>query len=75
MKRPPTDFELLKEIYSRHRNDFEGAGGSRAAKIMVPVDLQDIADRLGVDADSVFGRRYYYLEEIAGALARPSSSG
>ena len=66
MKRPPTDFELLKEIYTRYRDDFasyvEGAPGHRAAKIYVPLDLPAIANHFGVDDDSIFGRLYYHLE-------------
>ena len=66
MKRPPTDFELLKEIYTRYRADFasyvEGASGNRAAKIFVTVDLEEIANHFGVDVDSIFGRLYYHLD-------------
>jgi hypothetical protein len=66
VKRPPTDFELLKEIYTRYRDDFaryvEGAPGHRAAKIFVPIDLPAIANHFGVDVDSIFGRLYYHLE-------------
>ena len=65
-QRPPTDFELLKEIYARYRDEFpkyvQAAERSRATKIFVPIDLQRIAADLGVDVDSVFGRLYYHLE-------------
>jgi hypothetical protein len=62
--RPPTDYALLKEIYDRHRLDFEGelASNLRAAKILVPIDIPAIATKLGVDDNSVFGRLYYHLE-------------
>jgi hypothetical protein len=66
VKRPPTDYQLLHEIYSRYRDDFasyvEGAAEGRSAKIFVPVDLQEIANHFGVDVDSIFGRLYYHLE-------------
>jgi hypothetical protein len=63
--RPPTDFELLNEIYNRHRADFEGHSedsGERLTKILVPVDIKGIAHQFGVDPDSIFGRLYYHLE-------------
>jgi hypothetical protein len=63
--RPPTDFELLDAIYARYREEFGSyieAGGTRAAKIFVPIDLHRIATDLGVDVDSVFGRLYFHLE-------------
>jgi hypothetical protein len=75
VKRPPTDFELLKEIYTRYRDDFaryvEGASGQRAAKIFVPVDLQEIANHFGVDVDIIFGRLYYHLEPKYGEERDP----
>ena len=70
MKRPPTDFELLKEIYRRYRDQFasfvEGAPGSRAAKIYVRLDLHAIANHFDVDDDSIFGRLYYHLDRKYG---------
>jgi hypothetical protein len=75
-QRPPTDFELLKEIYTRYRDEFpkyvQAAERSRATKIFVPVDLQRVAADLGVDVDSVFGRLYYHLEPKYGEQKRES---
>jgi hypothetical protein len=66
VKRPPTDFELLREIYTRYRDEFasfvEAAPKRRGSKIFVPVDLHEIANHFGVDVDSIFGRLYYHLE-------------
>jgi hypothetical protein len=66
--RPPTDFELLRAIYERHRDEYatfvKGAEGSRASKIAVPIDIPAIADELEVDVDSVFGRLYYHLDPL-----------
>jgi hypothetical protein len=59
--RPPTDFEILKEIYERHREDFPHYVGRRT-KIMVPIDLPAIAKRLDIDAEMVFGRLYFHLD-------------
>ena len=73
MKRLRTDFELLREIYDRHRGDFgsyEEAMESRSSKIMVPIDIPAIADRFGVDPESIFGRLYYHLNPKYGEPAR-----
>ena len=63
--KPPTDFELLEGIYKRHRHDFEGQSEVPVgflAKIIIPIDIPAIAQDLGVDANSVFGRLYYHLD-------------
>jgi hypothetical protein len=65
-KRPPTDFELLDEIERRHRNDYLNRLDDRATKIMVPIDIESIAEHLGIDPNSVFGRLYYHLDPIYG---------
>jgi hypothetical protein len=79
VKRPPTDFDLLKEIYTRYRDHFatyvEGAPGSRGKKIFVPVDLLAIANHFGVDVDSIFGRLYYHLEPKYGGERDPQLGG
>jgi len=65
MKRPPTDFELIQAIWERYQDAFanyvEGAA-ARDAKILVPIDLDELARHFDVDVDSVFGRLYYHLE-------------
>lgn len=69
MKRPPTDLEILNEIYSRHYDAFAAYSKdlpNRASKIYVPIDLDGIADKLDVDADIVFGRLYYHLNHKHG---------
>jgi hypothetical protein len=75
-QRPPTDFELLKAIYARYRDEFpsyvQAAEGSRVAKILVPIDLHRIATDLGVDVDSVFGRLYFHLQPKYGQDAGES---
>jgi len=47
--RPPTDFELLKEIYERHRSDFRATADERSSKILVPIGILEIASHFGVD--------------------------
>lgn len=82
-ERPPTDFELLRAIWERHRDEYEGyvdgAVNSRETKILVPIDIPAIADEFGVDVHSVFGRLYYHLDRLYGededaAKGRPRKS-
>jgi hypothetical protein len=71
--RPPTDFEILKEIYESHREEFSGYteddADGRSSKVMVPIDIPAIAERLGVDVDVIFGRLYYHLDPKYGEPA------
>jgi hypothetical protein len=69
--RPPTDFELLRAIYERHRDDFLAYVDvedvpNRGAKVMLPIDIPAIAGELSVDPDSVFGRLYFHLDPTYG---------
>jgi hypothetical protein len=69
MKKTPTDLELLNTIYERYYTEFTKYSEEeriRQSKIMVPVDCAEIANRLGVDGDIVFGRLYYHLEKKYG---------
>src|SRR6266496_1199607 len=66
MKPLPTDLEILNAIYELYYDeftDYDRDPGSRDSKVFVPIDCDDIASDLGVDADIVFGRLYYYLEK------------
>jgi hypothetical protein len=69
--KPPTDFELLRAIYERHRDDFRAYVDvedpvNRGTKVMVPIDIPAIARELGVDPESVFGRLYFHLDPTYG---------
>jgi hypothetical protein len=66
VKRPPTDFELLRAIYEQYRDDYIQGVGSRASKVLVPIDIPKISGEFGVDPDSVFGRLYYHLDPMYG---------
>ena len=60
MRPLPTDLEILNAIYDRHYDAFASftkGESDRSAKIYVPVDLDGIADDLGVDVgySSSFG--------------------
>jgi len=65
MKRPPTDLEILEEIYRRYYevfSEYSKDSPSRDTKVYVPIDIRAIADHFGVDGDIVHGRLYYYLD-------------
>jgi hypothetical protein len=73
VKRPPTDFELLRAIYERHKGDYEArAAAGGAGRIFVPIDIPAVAKDLGVD-ENVFGRLYHHLEEIHGQKRDPNN--
>jgi hypothetical protein len=74
--RLPTDLQILDAIYERYYHEFEqggrddpdavaqhGASNLRESTIYVPIDIQQVSDDLKVDANIVFGRLYYYLEQ------------
>lgn len=66
MAKIPTDLKILQAIYDRYYDTFraypDGSRG-RSSKIFVPIDVKEIAESLDVDADIVFGRLYYHLNE------------
>jgi hypothetical protein len=70
--RLPTDFELLKAIHERHRDD-HGLGqltsSGQKAEVLIPIDIPAIASTLRIDAASVFGRLYYHLDREYGEPA------
>jgi hypothetical protein len=67
VKAPPTDLQLLRAIYERHRGDYVAAVQQGVhARIAVPIDIPAIAQDLGVNADSVFGRLYHHLDPLYG---------
>ena len=68
VKRPPTDFELLRAIYERHGDDFTASGprSEAATGVALPIDIPAIAVTLNTDPDSVFGRLYHHLDRKYG---------
>lgn len=65
----PTDLAILEEIYKDYYSSyssFQKGGSDRESKIYVPIVCGDIARKLNVDADIVFGRLYYHLEQKYG---------
>ena len=62
----PTDLKVLRVIYNRYYDDFQAYPNEkkdRSSKTYVPIDIEEIAKHLDVDADIVFGRLYYHLNE------------
>lgn len=66
MKRPPSDFDLLKAIYEHHRGDYTGSRIEPHTGVAVPIDIPAIAVSLGTDQDTVFGRLYHHLDRVYG---------
>ncbi len=65
MQSPPTDFKLLRAIYEQHQNEYAAyVDGGRASPGFVPLDIDAIAKRLGVEPVSVLGRLYYHLDPM-----------
>ena len=66
MKKIPTDYEILTEIYNRYQDvfrEYATEDPDRIARIRVPIDISEIAEEVGVDEDMVFGRLYYHFNK------------
>lgn len=66
MRRLPTDLQILNAIYDRYYGTFSSyrpGDTSRVEKMYVPIDVGEIAKKLKVDGDLVFGRLYYHLDK------------
>jgi hypothetical protein len=69
LKRVPTDLQILSVIYDRYYDtfaEFTRGDDSRMSKNLVPIDIEDVAGRLKVDRDIVFGRLHYHLNKKYG---------
>jgi hypothetical protein len=67
--RLPSDRVVLQAIYDRYHDQFvayDPAKPDRSAKILVPIDCDELGKELKVDPDIVFGRLYYHFEEKYG---------
>jgi hypothetical protein len=65
----PTDLEILEAIYDRYYDEFQAFTGptpDRQSKNYIAIDIPALASTLRVDADIIFGRLYYHLQEKHG---------
>lgn len=77
MKWPPTDLQILDEIYRRYYAkfaDYSKKSPNRATKVYVPINIEELAEHFGIDGDIVFGRLYYHLEPKYGFTQKDNSS-
>ena len=76
MKKPPTDLEILEDIYKCYYStfiSFSREKPTRSTKVYVPIDIEAIAKRFKVDPEIIFGRLYYHLEPKYG-FTQPDGS-
>ena len=69
MRKLPTDLKILNSIYGAYYETFASYSKeqpTRSSKIYVPIEIDRLAEKLGVDKDIVFGRLYYHLEKKFG---------
>lgn len=61
-----TDLRLLKTIYNEYYNDyihhFNSANKERKYKIYVPIDIPNLAKKLGMETEIFHQRLYTHLE-------------
>ena len=73
-KRLPTDAEILGAIHDRYRDVFIHDATDRQSKILVPINIEEIARTLGDDPHILFGRLYHDLDG-AGSGPKPRAEG
>lgn len=74
--RIPTDLQILQAIYDQYYSEFASHTPERKAKAekdptlylritknYVPIDVELLGGKLGVDGDIIFGRLYYHLNK------------
>ena len=69
MRNLPTDLELLEEIYRRYLETYvaySDENPGRSTKLYVPIDVKVLAAHFETDADIIFGRLYYHMEQKYG---------
>jgi len=69
MLKPLTDRKILTAIYEQYFKDYAAyteEEKQRSSKIWVPIDIDDMAARLGMEVDILFGRLYYHLNNRYG---------
>ena len=63
MKRLPTDLKILNRIYDGYYETFVKDKASRIGNNYIPIDIDRLAEDLGVDVDMMFGWLYYHLDK------------
>lgn len=76
MRWPPTDLQILEEIYRRYYTvfaEYSKETQNRATKVYVPINIEELAKHFRIDGDIVFGRLYYHLEPKYGFTKKDNS--
>jgi len=66
MTKSLNDLKILEAIYDRYYSDFQSyseENKTRSSKIYVPISIEELAKKMGVDVDIIFGRLYYHLNK------------
>jgi len=65
MKQLPTDRQILQCIFEMYESEYPGIppGATRGENDPhLPIDVRAVAERLGCNAELLFGRLYYHLD-------------
>lgn len=66
MKKIPSDFEIISEIYNRYEDTFKSYSTEdpeKITRIRVPIDINKVANACGVSEGMIFGRLYYHFNK------------
>lgn len=66
MKKIPSDFEIISEIYNRYEDTFKSYSTEdpeKITRIRVPININEVAKACGVSEGMIFGRLYYHFNK------------
>lgn len=73
MKKIPSDFALLKKIYSKYYEEFKNYDNNRASKAYVSLDIKYLAKYFKTDSEIIFCRLRYHFDEKYGLKNKNST--
>ncbi len=63
IRRLPTDLKILNHLYDGYYETFVKDKTSRSGNNYIPIDIDRLAEDLGVHVDMMFGWLYYHLDK------------